>query len=109
MLGGDGQRSLLDNLENTFPGIFTGFITAFDVTRGKPDPEPYLKAWERSGFRKDECMVVENAPLGVRSGKAAGLFVAAVNTGPLPDSDLAAEGADRIFPDMQALLQWLKH
>ena len=106
---GSGQRSLLDNLENTFPGIFTGFITAFDVTRGKPDPEPYLKAWERSGFRKDECMVVENAPLGVRSGKAAGLFVAAVNTGPLPDSDLAAEGADRIFPDMQALLQWLKH
>lgn len=105
---GSGQRSLLDSLETTFPGIFTGFITAFDVTRGKPDPEPYLKAWERSGWRKEECLVVENAPLGIRAGKAAGLRVAAVNTGPLPDADLAAEQADHIFPNMQALLRWLK-
>jgi beta-phosphoglucomutase-like phosphatase (HAD superfamily) len=52
-------------------------------------------------------MVVENAPLGVRAAKAAELFTCAVNTGPLPDSELAAEGADRIFPDMQALLEWL--
>ncbi|MBQ7632183.1 MAG: HAD-IA family hydrolase [Paludibacteraceae bacterium] len=105
---GSGERSLLDNLEKTFPGIFSGFITAFDVTHGKPDPEPYLKAWERTGFNKSECAVVENAPLGVRAGKAAGLFTIAVNTGILPDSDLAAEQADRIFPNMSALLDWLK-
>jgi beta-phosphoglucomutase-like phosphatase (HAD superfamily) len=53
-------------------------------------------------------MVVENAPLGVRAAKAAGLFTCAVNTGPLPDAELAAEGADKIFPDMQALLSWLE-
>ena len=105
---GSGQRSLIDNLTSTFPGIFTGIITAFDVKHGKPDPEPYLKAWERSGFQKEECWVVENAPLGIRAGKAAGLYTIAVNTGPLPDSDLAAEGADRIFPNMAALLQSLR-
>ncbi|MBR2166243.1 MAG: HAD-IA family hydrolase [Paludibacteraceae bacterium] len=105
---GSGQRSLINNLENTFPGIFSGFITAFDVVHGKPNPEPYLKAWERSGFKKEECYVVENAPLGVRAGKAAGLFTIAVNTGILPDSVLADEGADIVFPNMAALLQWLK-
>ena len=105
---GSGQRSLLDKLEATFPGIFSGFITAYDVTHGKPDPEPYLKAWERSGFAKSECMVVENAPLGVRAGKAAGLYTVAVNTGILPDEALAAEQADLVLPNMQALLTRLQ-
>ena len=105
---GSGQRSLLDKLHETFPGIFTGIITAFDVTHGKPNPEPYLKAWERSGFAKEECCVVENAPLGVRAGKAAGLFTIAVNTGILPDEALTAEGADRVFPNMTALLHYFQ-
>ena len=104
---GSGQRSLIDNLSTTFPGIFTGIISAYDVTHGKPNPEPYLKAWERSGFAKSECMVVENAPLGVRAGKAAGIYTVAVNTGILDDADLAAEGADLVLPDMKALLDRL--
>lgn len=105
---GSGQRSLLDNLRKTFPDTFTGVISAFDVQHGKPHPEPYLKAWERCGFAKNECMVVENAPLGVRAGKAAGLFTAAVNTGILPDSALWEENADIVLPDMHALLSWLQ-
>ena len=106
---GSGQRTLIDSLRNTFPGIFTGIITSYDVTHGKPDPEPYLKAWERSGFKKEECMVVENAPLGVRAGKAAELFTIAVNTGPLPDKLLWEEKADVVLPDMKELLKWLQN
>lgn len=105
---GSGQRSLLDNLQKTFPDTFTGVISAFDVQHGKPHPEPYLKAWERCGFAKNECMVVENAPLGVRAGKAAELFTAAVNTGILPDSALWDEHADVVLPNMAALLAWLQ-
>lgn len=105
---GSGQRSLLDNLHKTFPDTFTGVISAFDVQHGKPHPEPYLKAWERCGFAKNECMVVENAPLGVRAGKAAELFTAAVNTGILPDSALWDEHADIVLPNMAALLAWLQ-
>ena len=105
---GSGQRSLLDNLRNTFPDTFTGVISAFDVQHGKPHPEPYLKAWERCGFAKNECMVVENAPLGVRAGKAAELFTAAVNTGILPDEALWEEHADVVLPNMAALLAWLQ-
>ena len=105
---GSGQRNLINALNETFDNVFTGIISSFDVVKGKPDPEPYLKAWERSGFKKEECAVVENAPLGVRAAKAAGLYTFAVNTGPLPDEELAAEGADRIFHSMAELLDWLQ-
>ena len=105
---GSGQRNLINALNETFNNVFKGIISSFDCQRGKPDPEPYLKAWERCGFAKEECMVVENAPLGVRAAKAAGLFTIAVNTGILPDSDLAEEGADLIFPSMASLLEWLQ-
>ena len=105
---GSGQRDLINALNKTFNDVFKGIISSFDVQYGKPNPEPYLKAWERSGFKKEECMVVENAPLGVRASKAAGLFTIAVNTGPLPDSDLYDEHADIVLPDMEALLRWFK-
>ena len=106
---GSGQRDLINNLNATFDNVFKGIISSFDCKKGKPDPEPYLKAWERCGFKKEECMVVENAPLGVRAAKVAGIFTCAVNTGILPDSDLLEEGADKVFPSMQALLDWLQH
>lgn len=105
---GSGQRTLLDSLNTTFPSIFHSdrMITAFDVIHGKPDPEPYLKAWERSGLPKKQCVVIENAPLGICSGKAAGLTVYAVNTGILTRADLAK--ADEVFDSMADLLEFLK-
>ena len=102
---GSGQLSLLDKLNHHFPDIFRRelMVTAFDVKHGKPHPEPYLMGMQKGGLTPDECIVVENAPLGVRAAKAAGLFTIAVNTGPLPDSALLDEGADALFPSMQAL------
>ena len=107
---GSGMRSLLDNLNTVFPAIFARerMITAFDVVKGKPDPEPYLKAWERSGLSKEQCVVIENAPLGVCSGKAAGLTVYAVNTGVLSCEDLLEAGADKVFASMKELLVYLQ-
>ena len=107
---GSAQHSLFDRLERFFPSVFSSerMITADDVTHGKPDPEPYLKAWERSSLSKDECCVVENAPLGVRSAKSAGLTCLAVNTGILLPQDLEEEHADKVFDNMHQLLQWLR-
>lgn len=108
---GSAQQSLFDKLETCFPGVFIRerMITAWDVKRGKPDPEPYLKAWERSGLPKEDCRVVENAPMGVQSGKAAGLTVYAVNTGILTRDDLQQAGADRVFDNMVQLLDYLRN
>ena len=107
---GSGMRTLLDNLNRALPAVFAQerMITAFDVVKGKPDPEPYLKAWERSGLSKEQCVVIENAPLGVKSGKAAGLTVYAVNTGVLSKEDLKLAGADMVFDTMQQLLAYLQ-
>ena len=102
---GSGQHSLLDRLNHHFPDIFCRelMVTAFDVKYGKPHPEPYLMGMQKGALRPEECVVVENAPLGVRAAKAAGIYTIAVNTGPLPDAALTDEGADALFPSMQAL------
>lgn len=99
---GSGQRSLLDKLVKEFEGLVsTGLIVAsFDVSRGKPDPEPYIKGLEKAGVKPWEAIVVENAPLGVRAAVAARIMTVAVNTGPLPDKQLADEGASMVFDSM---------
>lgn len=104
---GSGQKSLLGRLEDNYPGYFTPslMVTSADVCHGKPNPEPYLTGLKKVGTEPWQAVVVENAPLGVRSAVAAGIFTIAVNTGPLSPSALADEGADLIFPDMQSLVE----
>lgn len=99
---GSGQRSLLDKLEDEFPGLIHSelTVTSFDVKHGKPDPEPYLCGMKKVGIEPYEGIVVENAPLGVRAGVAANIFTVAVNTGPLPDHMLTDEGANLLFHKM---------
>lgn len=55
-------------------------ITADDVTRGKPDPEPYLAGARVLGCVPSQCVVFEDAPSGIRSAKAAGMAAVAVLT-----------------------------
>ena len=70
-------------------------ITSNDITHGKPHPEPYLKGASVLGFPASECVVVEDAPAGVRAGKAAGSKILAVRT-TAGDSILQDAGADWI-------------
>ncbi|MGZ4817014.1 MAG: HAD family hydrolase [Terriglobales bacterium] len=55
-------------------------VSAGDITHGKPDPEPYLKGAAALRFTARECIVIEDAPSGIRAGKAAGMRVIAVPT-----------------------------
>ena len=108
---GSGQHTVLDRLERDYSGLIHRelVVTCYDVDHGKPAPDPYLKGLQIAGVAAEEAVVVENAPLGVRAGKAAGIFTIAVNTGPLPNEALAIEGADMIFPSMQALANDFEH
>ncbi len=54
-------------------------VSCDDVTRGKPDPEPYLMGAALISVGIDECMVVEDAPAGLDSGLASGAVTAALN------------------------------
>ncbi len=105
LVTGSAQVSLLDRLNRHFPGIFVAerMVTGFDVKHGKPHPEPYLMGLEKAGVKAEEAIVVENAPLGVEAGHAAGIRTIAVNTGPLADEVLLQAGADVVFPSMKAL------
>jgi sugar-phosphatase len=56
------------------------FVTSTDITNGKPHPEPYLKGAAILGFGAEDCVVVEDAPAGIKAGKAAGARVIAFKT-----------------------------
>ena len=105
---GSTTTNALSRIGTYFEGLFTEeqLITADKVEKGKPDPEPYLRGMSLTGHCAGETLVVENAPLGVRSAVAAGAFTVAVATGPIPEEILRHEGANLIFPNMRALLAW---
>ncbi len=71
-------------------------ITSSDIQNGKPHPEPYLKAASALGFPAGECIVVEDVPAGIRSGKAAGAKVIAFTT-TVAESELQIAGADWVL------------
>lgn len=102
---GSGQGGLIDRVQRDYNGFVVRnlMVTAFDVERGKPFPDPYLKGLETGGVSADEAVVVENAPLGIRSARSAGIETIAVNTGPLPDEILLAEGPSALYHSMQEL------
>ena len=103
---GSGQRPLIQRILKDF-GDFVDeqhITTAYDVSRGKPKPDPYLMGLQKAGNLKPwEAVVIENAPLGVRAGAAAKIFTVAVNTGPLPDQTLLDAGADLLFPSIEEI------
>jgi HAD superfamily hydrolase (TIGR01509 family) len=105
LVTGSGQPSLLERLDNDFPGAFSRerMITSFDVKKGKPHPEPYLTALDKGDLKPFEAIVVENAPLGVEAAHTAGLFTIAVNTGTLHDAVLWDAGTDFLLPSVTQL------
>jgi sugar-phosphatase len=80
-------------------------VTSDAVRRGKPAPDAYLVAAQALGADPFGCVVIEDAPAGVRAGRAAGMTVWAVTT-THPEGELAE--ADRIAPDLAALLDELE-
>jgi sugar-phosphatase len=66
-------------------------VTADDVARGKPAPDPYLLAAARLGVDPARCVVVEDAPSGIASARAAGARVVAVASTNPPSALAAAD------------------
>lgn len=75
-------------------------VCSDEISRGKPDPEPYLFGAERLGVAPAECVVLEDAPAGIAAGKAAGMTVIALCTTHAPE-ELAE--ADAVIGDLTAL------
>ena len=82
------------NLQN---GIFDALISGEDITNNKPNPEIFQKAAEKLGLQPEECLVVEDAPSGVKAAKSAGCKCLALLTTFSPDELV---GADWIAKDL---------
>lgn len=99
---GTSQMSLIENVTARFDNAFdpSKIVSGMDVINGKPHPDPYLLGLKKGGINAEEAIVIENAPLGVKAAKAAGIFTIGVNTGPLSNNILSDAGADVVFKSM---------
>jgi mannitol-1-/sugar-/sorbitol-6-phosphatase len=77
-------------------------VTGSDILHSKPDPEPYLKGAAALQLNPQSCIVIEDAPFGIHSGKAAGARVLALRT-TVDDAVLLAAGADWVANDCSSL------
>lgn len=77
-------------------------VTSNDITNGKPHPEPFLQGAKLLGFAPTQCVVFEDAPAGIRAGKAAGTRVIALQTTE-QDNFLRQAGADWIVADCSSV------
>ncbi|MCZ7401348.1 MAG: HAD family phosphatase [Candidatus Methanoperedens sp.] len=101
---GSDRAVVIELIERFFPKTFTAIVSGNDVKEGKPSPEPYLKAVEMLKVNKDECIVIENAPLGVESAKRAGLYCIAIPTYVKPE---LLEDADVILSNHAMLKEYI--
>jgi HAD superfamily hydrolase (TIGR01509 family) len=79
-------RRLVDVVAGSAPAsTFTVTVAGDEVPRGKPHPDPYLRAMDLLGVAASECVVLEDSPTGARAGAAAGCRVVVVpDRAPLP-------------------------
>ncbi|MDD3064924.1 MAG: HAD family phosphatase [Endomicrobiaceae bacterium] len=82
--------------------LFDAIISSDIVKKGKPHPEPYLTASNLLNVSPSQCMVVENAPYGVKSAKSAKMYCVAVTTS-LPEQYL--KQADKICADIKEVFK----
>jgi HAD superfamily hydrolase (TIGR01509 family) len=85
---------------------FDFVLTASDFRRVKPDPEPYLRALERSGLPPEACVAIEDSARGLESARAAGISCIVVPTDLTRYSNFDA--ADRVLENVDELLTVLK-
>lgn len=105
--------SRLDYLDIVFrkTGIHTCFDLVVDaqmVKQGKPNPECYLMAAEMLGVNPEECLVFEDAPSGVLSGKAAGMQVVNIPSPHVKDSPDLERADFHLSSIKEATLEWLQ-
>jgi len=93
LVTGAGCQRLERTAGAAFLSNFAVIVTGDKVTRGKPDPDPYLQAAREANVAAERCIVIENAPLGIEAAHRAGMFCIAVES-TLPAEYLA--GADMI-------------
>jgi beta-phosphoglucomutase-like phosphatase (HAD superfamily) len=104
VVSGADRNIVHDIIGRLFDGIFDIVLSGEDVEKGKPDPDPFLKVAEMLDVDRSECLVVENAPMGVEAANRAGMFCVAV---PTYVSKESIATADKVVDDHRMLKEFL--
>ncbi len=99
-----GSSGVLPNLELTvnecgLTGRFAAIASLEDITHGKPDPEVFLVAAKKSGVEPKRSVVFEDATVGIKAAKAAGMYAVGVTT-THPAEALERAGADEVVANL---------
>jgi len=78
LVTGASHRRLTGTNKASFLNQFDVVVTGDQVSQGKPSPEPYLLGAQKLGTIISECLVIENAPMGIKSAKEAGMYCIAI-------------------------------
>ncbi|UGV40269.1 HAD family phosphatase [Methanococcoides orientis] len=104
VVSGADRNIVHDVIGRLFEGIFDIVLSGEDVEHGKPAPDPFLKVAEVLNVDRSECLVVENAPMGVEAANRAGMFCVGVPTYVSKESII---NADKIVDDHRMLKEFL--
>ena len=104
-LASSSNRELIDAVLEAagLVGLFAATVSSEEVARGKPAPDVYLEAARRLGASPERCGAVEDSHGGIRSAKAAGMFVVALPNPAYPPDDEALEAADVVLRSIEEL------
>jgi beta-phosphoglucomutase len=100
------QKKMRGKTPQGFLDKFEAILTQDDTMRGKPFPDPYEAGLRKLDLPRENVMVIENAPLGIQSAKAAGIYTIGIAT-TLDREYLKAAGADKIVSGHQELREFL--
>lgn len=98
----DKKMDFLFRQHPDFPAHFDAIVTAADVSRSKPDPEPYQVGARKAGAACDECIVFEDSFQGLESGRRAGCRVVGLST--TNPSESISDKADFVYPSLAAVM-----
>lgn len=102
-IGSGQERFVIDNVLSNFglTDFFREIICSGDYKKPKPDPEVYLRCAEKLGVKPDECVVIEDAPSGVKSAKSAGMKCVGYNNP--SNKGVGLVGADLLIENFKEL------
>lgn len=105
LVSGAARHRIEETTPKDLLNLFDLIVAGDDITKPKPDPEPYQRALVEFGIHPHEAIVVENAPLGITSAKAAGIFCVALST--TMDRDVLEHQADIVLTGISELFGML--
>ncbi len=98
---GSSKQKVMSMLPKKIIKMFDVIISADMIKKGKPHPDSYLTAAKELNLKSNQCLVIENAPNGIKAAKAAKMFCSAVTTSLpkqyLSQADVVVEKISKIF------------